>query len=143
MLGLWNEIGKRHPWLLVLVVLVAVFVAVAQEVSATPRAIDMRQVSVRAHGDARKACKAHEIVIEFGVKMRKCESWVSWPCYRQSITRPDVGYCYGSILLDDARGYSVICTKLQRYRVTARGSLRAVRTPGWACYRNHGKPLPT
>lgn len=140
MLGLWSEIAKAGRWgraLLVVVVVAAVAIVVVDDASARG-VIDMRQVRWWANHDARRACKAFEITIEFGVKLRKCESWSGYPCYRQSLTRPEVGYCYGEILLDDARGYAVTCNKVLRYRRPARGGIRRVRTPPWGCSRSDG-----
>lgn len=137
MLAIFDVIVKRvAKWLGLMTILTLM---IAPVVSAAP-VINLRKMQSRAISDARKACKSKEIYIDFGIPLRKCESWNASPCFRQSIARPDVGRCYGHILLDDARYGAINCYKVLKYRTTSTGSLRPIRTQSWKCYKESGGP---
>lgn len=136
MLGIWNEVGKKAPWVLLLS-LVATFVLVATADAVPP----MRLAKARANYVAHQKCLSSQKRTDYGVLTRECVTRRGDhvdTCFRESLQRPDLVWCdVHLVLFDYPRGEYLYCfTTIDLVadgRARARG-YRVLRVHRWMCY---------
>lgn len=155
MLSIFNEIGKRAPWLAAVVVLVAILLAifaspvvmasestplVKGQTSAQKKILNLKSARNRSTKQAEKECKRRQIFIEFGIVFRKCAGWFAGSCVRQSLSNPYYGTCYLTFFMEDAARGQLDCRMIQGWRSSPSGTtIRTKRgTTPWFCVWEDG-----